>query len=83
MTLALTIAYVACFQCAAIPAIVRCSRRKSSRDLSVWREWIVLVGVTIQFAVFWSTGASWYVLVSPIASALSLLVLLAVVYRHR
>lgn len=83
MITALTVLYVLLFQAAAWPSIVRCYRRKSSRDLSVWREWLVLAGVGVQFVVFWQTGASWYVLVSPIASAVSLLVLLAVVYRHR
>jgi hypothetical protein len=79
----LTVFYVACFQLAAWPAIVRIARRKSSADLSVWREWLVLTGVAVQAVVMVKTGASWAVLVSPLASALSLGTLLAVVYRHR
>lgn len=79
----LTVLYVGLFQAAAWPAIVRVVRRGSSQDLSVWREWLVLSGVGIQFAVMWMTGASWAVLVSPIASSLSLGVLLVVIYVHR
>jgi hypothetical protein len=80
---ALTVAYVVCFQAAAWPAIVRIARRKSSADLSVWREWLVLTGVAMQAVVMIRTGAAWPVLVSPLASAVSLVTLLAVVYRHR
>ena len=83
MIVFLTVLYVGLFQAAAIPAIVRCARRKSSRDLSVWREWIVLAGVGVQFCVMWLTGASWAVLISPVTSAVSLLILLTVIYRHR
>ena len=79
----LTIAYLALFNLAAIPSIVRIVQRQSSHDLSVWREWLVLVGVGIQFVAFWLAGASWTVLISPIASGLSLSVLLVTVYRFR
>lgn len=83
MISALTFAYIACFQLAAVPALIRVSRRKSSADLSVWREWLTLVGVAIQFSVFWRSGASWHVWISPLTSGLSLLVLLGAIYRHR
>lgn len=79
----LTALYLACFQLAAVPAVVRVWRLKSSRDLSVWREWIVLTGVVLQAIVMVQTGASVYVLVSPLFSALSLTVVLATIYRHR
>lgn len=78
-----TACYLACFQAAAVPAMLRVMRRRSSADLSTWREWLLLAGVAIQFGVMWATGASWYVLVSPLVSAGSLGALLVVVYRHR
>ena len=80
---ALTIAYVACFQACAIPALARVVRRGSSHDLSVWREWLLLAGVAVQFVVMTLTGASWYVKVSPIASGLSVAVLLGAIYWFR
>jgi hypothetical protein len=84
VTLALlTVAYLACFNAAAIPAIVRIVRRKSSQDLSLWREWFVLTGIAIQFAAFWLAGAGWIVLISPMASALSMSALLTVTYWFR
>lgn len=79
----LTVLYIGCFQIAVVPAVARVYRLKSSRDLSVWREWIVLMGVVIQFTVMYLTDASWFVLASPIASALSLLAVLHAIYRHR
>lgn len=75
--------YVACFQAAAVPAIVRIYRRKSSADCSVWREWLVLSGIAIQIAVFVHEQATWPVLISPIASGVSLSSLLFIVYRFR
>jgi hypothetical protein len=84
MIAAATVLYLACFQAAAVPALVRVIRRKSSADLSLWREWLLLCGVCVQFGVMWASGVrSWAVLASPIVSACSLLTLLIVVYRHR
>lgn len=83
MIRALMWVYLACFTFAAAPGIVRVIRRGSSADLSVWREWLVLTGIVLQFVVFWQSGASWRVWISPVTSGLSLLILLGVVYRHR
>lgn len=84
MIAALTVIYIGCFQLAALPAIRRVMRRRSSADLSVWREWLVLAGVAIQFYVMLETGVhSWAVLASPIASACSVGGLLAAIYWHR
>lgn len=79
----LTLIYLACFQACAIPAIVRVFRRGSSADLSLWREWLLLAGVSAQFAVMTLTGASWYVKISPIASGLSVGGLLLAIYWFR
>jgi len=79
----LTVVYLGCFQAAAVPSIVRIWRRQSSADLSVWREWLVLTGIAVQLVVFWSLDAHWLVLISPIASAVSLGTLLSVIYWHR
>ena len=83
MTTALTVAYLLCFQLCAIPSIVRVVRRRSSTDLSVWREWLLLIGVACQFLVMWLTGADWRVQVSPLLSGVSVGVLLIIIYRFR
>ena len=83
MIAALTVLYLACFQACGWFAIARILKRQSSADLSVWREWLLLAGVSIQIVVFISEQATWPVLISPIASGLSLSTLLAVVYRFR
>lgn len=83
MTLFLTAIYLACFQACGWFAVARVMRRGSSADLSTWREWLLLIGVTAQFCVMILTGASWYVLISPIASGLSVGSLLVCIYRYR
>lgn len=80
---ALTVAYLSCFVVAAAPAIARIVRRRSSADCSLWREWFVLAGVAIQLAVFVAERASWPVLISPIASGVSIGTLIAVTLRFR
>lgn len=83
MTLALTIAYIALFSACGWPAVFRIVRRGSSADCSVWREWTLLAGISMQATVMVITGASWYVLISPLASGLSIGTLLIVIYRFR
>lgn len=79
----LTVFYLACFCACAVPGIVRIVRRRSSRDCSVWREWLLLAGIAAQFAVMVLTGASVYVWISPLASACSIGTLLLVIYHYR
>ena len=62
----LTIVYLACFQGCAIPSMVRVVRRGSSQDLSIWREVLVLVGVTAQFGVM---QLGWPILSDPVVAA--------------
>lgn len=84
MTTALTVAYLLLFQVCALPQMARLVKRRSSADLSVWREWLLLTGIGIQFSVFLLAGVrDWRVLVSPIASGSSIAVLLLLVYRYR
>jgi len=83
MTDILAFLYLACFQFCALPAIVRVCRRKSSEDLSVWREWLLVVGVSAQFVVMWQTGADWRVIVSPVLSGISIVSLLGAIYWYR
>lgn len=83
MITAATLVYLAAFQICAIPAIVRLRRRQSSADLSVWREWILLAGVTVQLGVFLALSSPWQVWISPCLSLASVAVLLAHVYRYR
>ncbi len=79
----LTALYVLCFQLCAVPSISRIIRRRSSADLSIWREVTILVGVTAQFTVMLHTGADWRVLISPLLSGLNVAALLLVIYRYR
>ena len=83
MTGLLTVVYLAAFQACAWPGIVRIVRRRSSRDLSIWREVLLLIGVTAQFGVMQLTGARWQVWVSPLCSGVSVLTLLVVILRYR
>jgi hypothetical protein len=83
LTLA-TLVYLVCFTGAALPSIVRLYRRKSSADLSCWRELLILMGVCIQFGVFLAVGVrDWEVLVSPVMSFLSVSMLLGMIWRYR
>lgn len=79
----LTFIYLTAFQACAIPAILRVIRRRSSADLSVWREWLLVLGVSTQFYVMVVTGADWRVWVSPICSGAGVLAMLVCIYRYR
>ncbi len=79
----LAVAYLLCFQLCAAPAMVRIVRRQSSADLSVWREWLLIVGCSIQLVVMFRTHAAWQVKVSPIATILSVSALLYVIRKYR
>lgn len=63
--------------------MVRIIRRGSSGDLSIWREYLLLAGVTAQFLVMILTGADWRVWLSPVLSGLNVLVLLFCIQRYR
>lgn len=79
-----TVAYLMCFQLATLPAIARIVRRRHSDDLSYGRELLVLAGVCLQFTVFLSVGVSdWRVLISPVASGLSVSALIVLIARYR
>ena len=79
----LTVIYLTCFVGCAVPSIVRVVRRRSSEDLSIWREVLLLSGVTVQLSVFVLVGSPWQVWISPVLSAVSVGTLLAVTYRYR
>lgn len=83
MIAALTVLYLACFQCAALPTVIRVCRRKSSADLSVWREWLILAGVIGQLAVMLLTHAHPAVWISPILSGLGVSAVIVAIQRHR
>jgi hypothetical protein len=82
MTL-LALVYLTCFQLCALPSIVRIRRRGSSIDLSVWREWLLLVGVSVQLFVMLGAGVPWQVWISPVLSFVSVSVLLGHIYYYR
>lgn len=77
------VVYLACFQACAWPGILRIRRRRSSSDLSVWREWILLAGVAVQLGVMLHDGASWRIWLSPVMSLTSVSILLWHIYRYR
>ncbi len=79
----LTALYLSCFAACGWPSVARVIRRGSSADLSVWREWLLLVGVCAQFSVMRLDGAHWQVWLSPLNSFVSVAVLLAAIYRYR
>ena len=79
----LTIGYLCAFQFCAVPAAYRLIKRRSSADLSTWREWLILAGITLQLGVMLQTGAAWQVVISPILSGVNVSVLLVLIYRYR
>ena len=83
MISALTVLYLCCFQLCAWPAIVRIVKRGSSKDLSVWREALVITGASAQLVVMAATGADWRVVLSPMATIINVAVLLVVIWRYR
>lgn len=80
---ALTFVYLACYQACSIPAIVRMVRRKSSEDLSIWRELLTLLGLVVQTAVIVLVKAPWQVWISPVLSIVAGVVIVAVIVRYR
>jgi hypothetical protein len=75
--------YVACFQACAIPAILRIRRRRSSDDLSIWRELLILAGASLQLGVMLHAGSPWQVWFSPVATMLNVGTLLVIILRYR
>lgn len=80
---ATAVLYLACFTACAVPGILRIRRRRSSADLSVWREWLLVAGVLMQLGVMLHDGATWRIWISPVMSLTSVSVLLWHVYRYR
>ncbi len=80
---ALTLFYLITFWVCGIPSVVRIRRRKTSADLSYWRELLLLAGVTGQFAVMLLTGAVWQVYISPLVTAASVGILLWHIWKYR
>ena len=83
MTDTLTAFYLLCFNACAWPSVIRMVRRGSSADLSIWREWLLLGGVTAQFLVMLSTGADWRVWLSPLFSGASVIAMLVCISWYR
>lgn len=83
MTTALLVVQIACFQLCAIPAVLRIVQRGSSADLSIWREVLLIGGASAQLGVMVLTGAAWQVWLSPVATLINVVILLAVIWRYR
>lgn len=79
----LTFFYLACFAVCGWPSVYRMWQRKSSGDLSIAREVLLLLGVTAQFSVMVLTGAVTQVWLSPINTFVSVSITLAMIVRYR
>lgn len=80
---ALTLFYLGCFAACGWPSVIRMMRRRSSADLSIWREILLLAGVCAQFAVMVLTGANWRVWLSPINTCVSVATALGAILWYR
>lgn len=79
----LMVVQIACFQLCAVPTVLRMIRRQSSADLSIWREVLITMGACCQWLLMWLTGADWRVMMSPLASLVSVLLVGALILRYR
>lgn len=79
----LTALYLCCFQLCAWPAVARIVKRGSSKDLSIWREVLLMVGASSQLVVMLQTGVVWQVAISPVATIINVAVLTAVILKYR
>jgi len=83
MITAIVVFQIACYQVCAVPSIARIVRRRSSADLSIWREVLIICGACAQLSVMFLTGAAWQVKISPILSLANICVLLGVILWYR
>jgi hypothetical protein len=79
----LTLIQIACYQLCAVPGILRIVRRKSSADLSVWREALIISGACFQLVATYLAGAPWQLFMSPITSICSVGTMLGVIVYYR
>lgn len=79
----LTVVYLAAFQLCGLWAILRVRRRRSSQDLSLWREGFIVVGVVAQAAVMVLTDADWRVVLSPVTTLAVTSILIGVILWYR
>lgn len=78
-----TLCQIICFQLCAVPGMVRIYRRKSSQDLSIWREILILVGVSFQIGAYLAAGVPWTIFAGPITSAVSVGAMLGIILYYR
>lgn len=83
LLLVCTILQITCFQLCGLPSIVRMVRRKSSGDLSIWREVLLLCGIVCQLTAMALAKVHWLIVLSPIASFLSIATVLGLILWYR
>lgn len=75
--------HVLCVATCGLPAIYRVWQRKSSTDLSLGREILLIAGIAAQISVMVLTDADWRVFLGPVFSLLSIGTLAGVVLWYR
>jgi hypothetical protein len=79
----LTAVQIFCYQACAVPGIMRIVKRKSSEDLSIWREILILIGASFQMGAMYLTNTNPLIFASPITSMLSVGMMLGVILYYR
>lgn len=83
MIIIFTLLQILCYQLCAVPGIYRIIKRRSSEDLSIWREILILSGASFQLMVFLLANAPPILYASPVTSIISVSIMLAVILGHR
>lgn len=85
LVLILTICQITCYQLCVVPGMIRIIKRRSSEDLSIWREILILSGATFQLMVFYMANAAPVLYASPVTSTASVTLMLLTIlwYRER
>jgi len=78
-----TIIQIACYQLCALPSIVRIVKRKSSGDLSIWREVLILCGAGFQMTAMALAHVKPIIFASPITSVVSVTTVLIIILKYR
>ncbi len=79
----LTTIQILCYQACAWPGIARIIKRKSSSDLSIWREVLILTGASFQIAATYHAHAPWQLFMSPVSSMMSVGTMLGIILYYR
>ena len=79
----LAIFYLACFQAAAIPGVLKIYQKRSSATSSIGRELLIIAGAAAQLTVMIHQGSHWQVALSPVMTLIGVSVLAYMILRYR